>query len=106
MISFREHLFNTLNSINLDDKEEIVLILQWLAKELLQYHFISIEYEDKLKELMTAKDFDIFSEQLGKELFKQSIDMLQDEEVKDFCIKNFEQIIDGTITIDDIIEED
>ena len=103
MISFREYLFNTLNDINLDDKEETTLTLQWLAKELIQYHFISIEYENKLKELMTAKDFDIFSEQIGKELFKQNIDMLEDEEFKEFCMDNFERLVEDTI--DSIIEE-
>ncbi len=103
MISFREYLFNTLSDVNLEDKDETTLTLQWLAKELLQYHFISIEYENKLKELMTAKDFDTFSEQLAEELFKQNIDMLEDEEFKEFCIDNFERLIEDTIDI--IIEE-
>ena len=103
MISFREHLFNTLNEVNLDDKEETVLTMQWLAKELIQYHFISIEYEKKLMELMTAKDFEEFSEVIGKELFKQELDMMQNEEFKQFCMDNFEKIVEDTI--DDIIEE-
>ena len=103
MISFREHLFNTLNEVNLDDKEETVLTMQWLAKELIQYHFISLEYEKKLMELMTAKDFEEFSEVIGKELFKQELDMMQNEEFKQFCMDNFEKIVEDTI--DDIIEE-
>lgn len=94
MEKFRKYLFTILKDVDIDDKEEMLVTLQWLAKELIQYYYVISQYENKLKELMITKEFEEFSLNISKELFQQQVDMLDDGEFKNFCQQNIEKIIE------------
>lgn len=55
--------------------------------------YILMEYEKKLKELMTEKEYKEFVMKVAKEGFKKEIEGMVDSEFKDFCMENFEEII-------------
>ena len=55
--------------------------------------YILMEYEKKLKELMTEKEYKEFVMKVAKEGFKKEIEGMADSEFKDFCMENFEEII-------------
>ena len=53
-------------------------------------------YEDKLKELMSSEEFNRFSTEIAKELFKADIDSMAQSDFKDFCVQNFDRITGGS----------
>ena len=49
-------------------------------------------YEEKLKELMTQVEFKTFSVEVAKKVFRAEIEGMKDDDFKDFCIDNFDNI--------------
>ena len=50
-------------------------------------------YEKKLKELMGEKEFEKFAFDVAKKAFVIEISEMKDEKFKQFCIENFDRII-------------
>ena len=56
------------------------------------YELIAKEYEKKLKELMSEKEFTEFAADVARKLFKQELEGMKDGEFKDFALANFDAI--------------
>lgn len=93
MDKFRKYLFTILNDVDLTNAEETLVTMQWLAKELIQYYYVITQYENKLKELMITKEFEDFSLNISKHLFRQGVEMLDDSDFKTFCEQNMSHIL-------------
>lgn len=93
MQTFREYLHDILQNVDMDDKEEVTEAMQFLVRELIQYHDIAMAQDGKLQEIMNAKDYMSFCEETGKDIFKQQVDLMEDGEFKQFCIDHFDDIV-------------
>ncbi len=49
-------------------------------------------YEDKLKELMTEKQFDEFTGEVSRKAFKAEIDLMPDCEFKQVILDHFDEL--------------
>ena len=56
------------------------------------YLTIIREYENKLKELMSEKEFAKFAKEVAKKSFKADVDSMEDGEFKNFVLDNFNKI--------------
>ena len=95
-MTYREHIYKVLTQTDLDDRDDVVDTMKYLAKEVIQFNALSLAQEAKLKELMTAKDFEEWSVKESKNLFRITIEMSEDEDFKEFCIDNFDSITGGS----------
>lgn len=92
-MNYREYLYFICDSCNLDDKEDVTELIQFLLKEATDYHDLTMEYEEELKKRMTAKDYEQWATQKGKEKFIRDIESLPDDnEFKKFTIEHMEEI--------------
>lgn len=91
-MTFREELFDQLKDLDFDDRDAVIETMQIMARELLRNHDICMIYEEKLQELMSAKEFREWSTKVAKELFQKDIDEMPDGEFKQFCIDHFDEI--------------
>lgn len=94
-MTYKEHIFTVCENTDLDDKYDVVETMQYLAKELMDYQDLCLRQEEKLKELMTAKDFEEWGTAEAKRMFKNHINQMEDSEYKTFCIEHFDEITGG-----------
>lgn len=95
-MNYREYLHSQCKNCNLDDKEDVTMLIQFLLKEATDYHDLSLMMENKLKELMSAKSYDEWSTEKAKEKFKKEIDALPDDsDFKQWALGNFDKITGG-----------
>ena len=92
-MTYREYIYKCCTDTNMSDETEVINLVQLLAYECTLYHDLLNKYEDKLKEIMTFKDFDKFASDIAKELFKAEIGGLDESELKEFILENFDDII-------------
>ena len=93
MKTYKEHLFDVCNETDLTKQEDVTATIAYLAREAVMYHDVSMKMDDKLKELMSVKDFEAWSRQLAKESFLQEVEMSPSDEFKAFVKENFDAII-------------
>lgn len=62
-----------------------MIVSEWFAQRM----------EDKLIELMGAKEYDKWSTETAKEGFRYAVEELPEGEFKDFCHKHFNEIVNG-----------
>lgn len=100
--TFKEWLYNLCNQTDMSNEEDATMLVQTLARELKLYHAVAMRHEEKLKETLTAKEYEEYSAETSKELFREDLDGMADGDFKDFCIKHFDEITspDGIIIID------
>lgn len=65
---------------------------QWLALELLLNVRTLKLYEKKLQEIMSKEEFEAFSTEVAKKVFRQSVEELHNEEFKQFVFDNWDYI--------------
>ena len=83
MSDYRKFLYDLCNSADLDDREDVIDVMNVLAKEALKYHNALMQCDDKLQELMSYKEYNKWSIERAKEMFTESINSAPDE-VKGF----------------------
>lgn len=49
-------------------------------------------YEEKLKELMTEKEFDLFTSEVSRKAFKAEIELMPDCEFKQVILDHFDDL--------------
>lgn len=54
--------------------------------------FLVKKYDEKLKELMSEEEYEKWSLETAKEMFKRDIEQIEDNEFKQFCIDHFDEI--------------
>ena len=94
-MTYKEHIYEVCKNTDLDDKDDVIETISWLATELIRANKINLDYDEKLKEVMTAKDYLAFVEEKAKELFKEEIEEMAESEFKTFCIDYFDEITGG-----------
>lgn len=94
-MTYREYIYNRCIETDISNEDDVLELLQLLAYESTLYHDLLMIYENKLKEIMSFKDFDKFATDTAKELFKADIGGLEESEFKDFILENFEDIVEG-----------
>lgn len=92
MPDYKEYLFDVCSKTDLKNEEDVIQSLQFLSKEALMYHDLSIEYEEKLKEYMTAKEYGLFVKDFGQRMFKKEVEMMEDSDFKSFILENMDII--------------
>ena len=97
MLNYQEYIYNICSETNLDDRDDVIDTIMSLGKECIRYHKMIMWYDDKLKEVMTAKDYDKWATEMGKKLFKEDIEMMDDGDFKEFCKEHYEEITDDDI---------
>lgn len=91
-VTYREAIYEICTKTDLNDEEDVIDSMSMLADEATKYHDICMTYEDKLKEIMTAKDFAKFIGDVARDMFRKSVDNLPNGSFKDFCNANFDEL--------------
>ena len=94
-MNYEEYIYTLCKDTDMTDEEEATMLVQMIVSEALSYHKLVMIFEDKLKELMTAKDFDEWSKQAAVTLTKFDIEHMADSDFKDFYLENFDAIVKG-----------
>lgn len=93
MKDFKEYIYEQCKQTDLSDPEAVTALAQWLAHDLIQYHDISMEQEAKLKDLMSYNDYTEWIKEVGRKMFEQYIQGMEDSDFKEFVIANMDEII-------------
>lgn len=96
MISYKEYLYHICKKTDLNDKESVTRAMQHLASEAAQSYEFGKVAENKLKELMSAKDFEAWSMEVGEAFFRMEVEAMPDSDFKTFILENM-----GKVTGDD-----
>ena len=104
-MTYKEHIYEVCNNTDLDDKDDVIETMQYLAKELIELHDMAKAYEGKLKETMTAKDYLEFVTARAKERIKSDIENMEDGEFKTFCEENFDIITDESLSYEEAMRK-
>lgn len=91
-MTFREELYNRITSADLGNKEEVTILVQSLASDLIRYHDVSMEQEDKLQEIMTAKDYYEWSKEMARKMFIRDMESMPDSDFKDFVFEHLDEV--------------
>lgn len=92
-MTFRNYIYNLCKNTDLDNKEDVIKTMKFLALRVIQLNDVATTYENKLQEVLSYKEFNELTTTQAKVLFKSEIDSLDDGEFKDFIIDNFDIII-------------
>lgn len=92
-IPYREMVYRLCSEADLDDKKEVLALVKFLANEAVHANEVNKRFEDKLKELMSYKDFTEMSMEIAKEMFKQDVEAMPEGDFKNFVIDNLEGIL-------------
>ena len=79
---------------DLSKEDEATFVVQRLAKDCVMYHEMVMDYETKIKELMTAKDYEKWVTDRAKDMFKKEVNGMEDGDFKDFCLENMSVILE------------
>ena len=97
-MSYRELIFKTCVNTDLNNKEDVTSAMQYLTKEAVQNFELCGKMESKLKEIMTAKDFEEWSSETAREMFKAEVESMPEGEFKDFCKEHFGYVTSDTFS--------
>ena len=93
-MTYREYIYDMCKSADLTDEEQVTVVIQRLAKDCIMYHDMVMDYEQKIKELMTASDYEKWITDRAKEMFKKEVYAMEDGEFKGFCLENMSVILE------------
>ncbi len=97
MVNYQEYIYNFCSNTVLDDKEDVIDTINYLGRECIRYNKLTMWYDDKLKEVMTAKDYEKWTTETGKKLFKEDIEMMEDGDFKEFCKEHYDEVTEDEI---------
>ncbi len=100
-MDYKEYLYKICTDIDYDNREDIDASLKILAREAMRYHTSAMRLEEKLKDLMTFREFTQFTKDLATDLFRQDIASFDDGGLKDFAINAFEEITGQKYEVED-----
>lgn len=104
-MTYKEHIYEVCNNTDLEDKDDVIETMQYLAKELMDFQDLCLVYDRKLQEVMTAKDYLEWSTEKAKEKFKRDIENMEDGEFKTFCEENFDIITDESLSYEEAMRK-
>lgn len=103
-MTYREHLHKICTETDLDDKEEVTRLISFLLQEAVEENSLNRRLEDKLMEIMNAKDFNDFVQSTSKEMSQEWVQNLPDSDFKEFAIKYADIIADDSLSMDEAIK--
>lgn len=92
MRTYAEEIYNNCKNTNFDDKEEAIRLAQWLAGELSRFHRLSLMQDEKLQELMPAKDYNKWAIASGNQLFFDDINAMPNSDFKQIILDYYDDI--------------
>lgn len=92
-MKYNEYLYKICSQADLSNEDEATELVQYLAKECAKNNDIALKYDDKLKEVMSAKDYNAWTIKTGKELFLKEANGMEDSPFKDFVLENMCEIL-------------
>ena len=104
-MTYKEHIYKVCENTAWDDREDAIETCQYLVRDLIRFNTSNCRMDDKLKELMSAKDYQEWVAEEAKKLFKEEIDMMEDSDFKTFCEENFDIVTDETLSMDEAIRK-
>lgn len=90
--TYREYIYKVCTKVDLDNKEEVIALLQYLADEAIMNNDFLLRYDKKIKEVLSASEYEKWSKEVAKSMFAASVDRMFAGDFKDFCIEHFEDI--------------
>lgn len=94
MSKFTEEIYRICTETNFNNPNEAQALAEILARNLMITNKMAMQYEEKLKELMSAKDFEDYSKELAKGLTRDFFSSLPDSPFKEFATENLERIME------------
>ena len=94
-MTYAECIYKLCDRTNLDDKDDVISTMQFLARECLKFNKAILLYEQYVKARMTAKDYEQMTKDIARELFAYETSLSDDEGYKEFVEEHFEEIVDG-----------
>lgn len=91
-LSYRQYLYDLCTGTDFSDKDEAIRTAQLLVEEAIMYHDIALAYEAKVKELMTAKDYEEWAAKRAREMFRKQVEAMEESDFKRMILDNFEEI--------------
>ena len=92
-MTYREHIYKMCKETDFKDPVQGESLAKYLARELMKMHTTAMNCEKKLRQIMTAEDFDNFSMDLAKVVFRQEIEGMADSNFKKFVLENMDWIM-------------
>lgn len=93
MRTYRDYIYDLCSSVDMDDKADVTLALQILAKDAVRRNDLCIMQEKKLQEIMSYADYKEWTTKQAREWFKEDVAEMEESEFKDFVIQNMGAII-------------
>lgn len=90
--TYREYLYRLCTGTDFSDKDEAIRTAQLLVEEAMMHHDLTMTYEEKVKELMTAKDYEEWSAKRAREMFRKQVEAMEESDFKQMILDNFEEI--------------
>lgn len=94
-MTYKEHIWKVCKNTDLKDEDDVTETIAYLAGEVINLQELAMDQEAKLKEIMTAKDFEEWSNEEAKKIFKRRLEGMEDSEYKEFCLQHFDEITGG-----------
>ena len=74
-MEYVERLMDAVDDCDTSNKEDLESLLHFLVEEAIAYQYIATETDKKLKEYITVAEYENWSRDISKELFRKSIDL-------------------------------
>lgn len=91
-LTYREYLYELCTGTDFSNKEQAIRLAQILVEEAIMRHESAMAYEAKVKELMTAKDYEEWSAKRAREMFRKQVEAMEESDFKQMILDNFEEI--------------
>lgn len=101
-MTYKELIYELCSSTNFKNEEEAIRLAQYLANEAVMYLTALKRMEDKMKEVMTAKEYEEWAKEDAKIMFRQNVEAMQESDFKKFCTENFDLITSNELSEEEI----
>ena len=91
-LSYRQYLYDLCTGTDFSNKDDAITLAQMLVEEAMMYHDLTMTYEAKIKELMTAKDYEEWAAKRAREMFRKQVEAMEESDFKQMILDNFEEI--------------
>ena len=100
-MELKEYIYKLCTDTDMTDPEAATELAQTLSMNLLRLDSVCKKQEDKLQEVMSAKDYKRWAMQTAKELFREEVGNMPDGEFKEFATENMEWMFEEVDRLQD-----
>lgn len=95
MKDYKEYIYDLCNSVDWDDKDDIISVMVTLGKEAIRHNALAMRFDEELQKRMLAKDYLEMTTELAKEDFKYNVESMPEGEIRDFMMEHLTEIFNG-----------